>query len=378
MIYFDNAATTLVNDDVLTTFNKLNKEVYANSSSPHMFAKESETYLNKARSAILSLLRLNDLYEVIFTANATEANNLGIIGYCLANPYKGKTIITTKIEHASVLEPIKYLQDNHGYNVLYAPLDEYGHVDVEKLKSLINKDVCLVSIMAVNNEIGTINDVTSISRAIKEINPDCVFFSDTTQAIGKNEIRYNVLDMLCLSAHKIHGLKGTGILIKKRKLKINPSHYGGGQEGGLRSGTVDIAGAYCLAKALQIATISLKKNEIYVKTLFDKLYERLSEHEDLFFINSPKNDSAYILNFSLKDRKASVVNEALSMRGIMVSSMSACSSKKEPFSYVLKELGREEFLYYNSIRVSFSHLNTLDEVNVFVDTLLDILKEIKR
>ena len=378
MIYFDNAATTLVDENVLATFNKITKEIYANAASPHAFAKQSDAYLNKARSAILALLHLNDSYEIIFTANATEANNLGIIGYCLANPYNGKTIITTKIEHASVLEPIKYLQENHGYNVLYVDLDEYGHVNIEHLNNLLNEDVCLVAIMAVNNEIGSVNDLKAISETINSKNPKTVFYSDTTQGIGKVELKCNLCDMFCLSAHKIHGLKGCGMLVKKRKIRIIPFLHGGGQEGGLRSGTVDVAGAYCLAKALQIASISLKNNEKYVKTLFDRLYDKLDERKDLFLINSSKYGTPYILNFSLCDRKASVVTEALSMRGFMVSSVSACSSKKEPYSYVLEALGKESFAFHNSIRISFSHLNTIEEVDSFYETLINILKEIRK
>lgn len=378
MIYFDNASTTLVNDEVLNTYNKISKELYANPSSPHIFAKESEAYLSKARNAILSLLHLNDTYEVIFTSNATEANNLGVIGYCLANTRNGKRIITSKTEHASILEPIKYLVDNFGYVVDYVDVDEFGKVNVDSLRNLINQDTIMVCLMCVNNELGTVNDIEQIKKVINETNDKTVFYSDSTQAIGKTNLRFNVCDMLCLSAHKIHGLKGAGVLIKKRKLKLIPSSHGGGQESGFRSGTVDVAGAYCLAKALQISIISLKNNEKHVKTLFDSLYNLLSTRNDLFTINSPKDASPYILNFSLKDRKASVINEALSMKGIMVSSVSACSSKKEPYSYVLAAIGKSENEAKNSLRISFSHLNTLDEVNIFFDTLIDILKEIKK
>lgn len=378
MIYFDNASTTLVNEEVLNTYNKISKEFYANPSSPHIFAKESEAYLSKARNAILSLLHLNDTYEVIFTSNATEANNLGVIGYCLANTRNGKRIITSKTEHASILEPIKYLVDNFGYVVDYVDVDEFGKVNVDSLRNLINQDTIMVCLMCVNNELGTVNDIEQIKKVINETNDKTVFYSDSTQAIGKTDLRFNVCDMLCLSAHKIHGLKGAGVLIKKRKLKLIPSSHGGGQESGFRSGTVDVAGAYCLAKALQISIISLKNNEKHVKTLFDSLYNLLSTRSDLFTINSPKNASPYILNFSLKDRKASVINEALSMKGIMVSSVSACSSKKEPYSYVLTAIGKSENEAKNSLRISFSHLNTLDEVNIFFNTLIDILKEIRK
>ena len=378
MIYFDNAATTLVNKEVLNTYNKISLELYANPSSPHAFAKESDAYLARARNAILSLLHLNDTYEVIFTSNATEANNLGMVGYCLANPYNGKEIITTKVEHASVLEPLKYLEDNHGYTIHYVDVDEFGKVDIDHLKSLINKNTVLVSIMSINNELGTINDLVAIKEAIKNKNENTAFYSDSTQAIGKADLKFNSCDFLCLSAHKIHGLKGAGVLIKKRKLRIAPFVHGGGQEGGLRSGTVDVAGAYCLAKALQISVISLKKNQNYVQNLFNHLYAKLEENDQLFLINSPKNSSPYILNFSLKTAKASVVTEALSMKGIMVSSVSACSSKKEPLSYVLLAIGRNEDEAKNSIRVSFSIDNTVEEIDTFINTLIEICMEIRK
>ena len=378
MIYFDNAATTLVNKDVLNTYNKISTELYANPSSPHAFAKEADSYLSKARNAILSLLHLNDSYEVIFTSSATEANNLGMVGYCLANPHNGKHIITSKVEHASVLEPLKYLENNHGYIIDYVDVDEFGRVNLNHLKQLINKDTILVSLMSINNELGSVNDLVAIRKIIDEINEKTAFYSDSTQAIGKADMKFNVCDFLCLSAHKIHGLKGAGILIKKRKLKINPSIYGGGQEGGLRSGTNDVAGAYCLAKALQISIISYKKDTNYIKNLFDHLYTLLLSRDDLFAINSPKDDCPYILNFTLKEAKASVVTEALSMRGIMVSSVSACSSKKEPLSYVLLAVGKTENEAKNSIRVSFSSLNTIEEVDILFNALVDICTEIRK
>lgn len=378
MIYFDNAATTLVDKEVLNTYNKISLQLYANPSSPHSFAKESDAYLSKARNAILSLLHLNDTYEVIFTSNATEANNLGTIGYCLANPYNGKEIITTKVEHASILEPLKFLETNHGYKIHYVNVDEFGEVDLIHLQSLINENTVLVAIMSVNNELGTINDLAKIKEIIKNKNEKTAFYSDSTQAIGKADLKYNSCDFLCLSAHKIHGLKGAGVLIKKRKLRIVPFVHGGGQEGGLRSGTVDVAGAYCLAKALQIAVISLKNNQNYIQKLFDHLYTKLKENEELFLINSPKNASPYILNFTLKTAKASVVTEALSMKGIMVSSVSACSSKKEPLSYVLLAIGRNEEEAKNSIRVSFSKENTIEEIDILIDSLKEICAEIRK
>ena len=373
-IYFDNAATTKPLDEILSTYEKVAKEYYGNASSIHFLGAEAFNLLNKASEQILNNFSLNG-YEVIFTSGATEAINLAIKGYCLMHQNRGKHIITSVYEHPSVLESIKQLEENFGFIVTYLDIDSDGHIDYEQLKNSITKETILVAIMAVNNEIGSINDARKIKELIKDKNK-IVFFMDTTQAIGKIKLDYSLLDMFVVAGHKIHGLKGTGCLIKKRSIDLLPLNSGGGQQENLRSGTIDLPGAISLSRAIRLINQDLDNNFKKVVLLRDSLLSYLEDNKDYFEINS-SYENPYIINFSSKYHKASVIVEALSRRGIYVSSISACHSKKEKFSYVVDALKKDKKIAKNTIRVSFSYDNTLEEVEVLKEELHKIIGEIR-
>lgn len=368
MIYFDNAATTRINEEVLKSFCDLNTRFFANSASNHKLGQETYNLENIARRNIAKLFSLKE-NEVIFTSGASESNNLAIKGTAFRYQNRGKHLITTKVEHPSVLNSFHQLEE-FGFIVTYLNVDKDGKVEMEELKNAIRDDTILVSIMAVNNEVGAINDIEAIATYLKKF-PKIVFHTDATQAIGKINIDYKNVDLLSLSAHKLHGFKGSGILIKKEKIDLMPLVSGGGQEFNYRSGTNNFPYEISLAKTLRIAFENQKKDYDFVKSLNDKLREELLKIDGIR-INSSCDASPYILSFSTP-KKASVVAEGLSNKNIFVSTKSACSSKKSPTSYVLQAMGRNEFESANAIRVSFSNDNTIDEIDIFVKELKEIL-----
>lgn len=367
-IFLDNAATTIPNKDVVALYNDIEINHFGNSGSIHKLGVDSSNLLSKARESILNSFKLKN-FKVYFTGSSTEANNLAIKGYCHKYQNRGKHIITSKIEHPSVLECFKALE-KEGYKVTYLKVNKDGVINLDELKAAMNNETILVSIMAVNNEIGSINPIKEISEVIQGY-PKCALHVDTTQAIGKLSLDYSLVDMFVVSSHKIHGLKGAGCLIAKSTLTFDPVISGGGQEEGMRSGTVSVAQACALAKAIKLAVPN--KN---IEVLRDILVEKL-EQIDGIELNSNKECTPYIVNFSLLKKKAAVVVEALSNTNIYVSSVSACHSKGEARSYVIEALGKDDVYAHNTIRVSFCNENTVEEINAFIDSLKKILEEIK-
>lgn len=375
MIYFDNASTTLVDPEILEFYCDFVARYYANPASSHTFGQETNRILELARRQILTFLKLED-NTLIFTSGATESNNLALKGYALRNKANGRHIIVSKIEHPSVLETVRELEKNHDFEVSYLDVEQNGCVNLEALKKTIRQDTILVSIMAVNNEIGTVNPIEKIADVISQY-PKIAFHVDAAQAIGKVKIDYSQVDMITISGHKISGLKSSGALIKKKHIKLLPLINGGGQEDGLRSGTNDVALAGALAKAIRLSLDNFKTRYEHVQCLANKLKSWVLANSDSVTLNSLNEDNPYIVNFSLERKKASVVVEALSKRGIMVSSVSACSSHREPISYVVKAMTNDDTRAKNTIRISFSHLNTLEEVEIFILTITEILGEIR-
>lgn len=375
IIYLDNASTSKVNSEVLDSFNQISLKYFANASSIHRLGQESNRLLEKSREQILSLLNLNH-HEVIFTSGATEANNLAIKGYALANRNRGNHLITSATEHPSVLNTFKQLE-KYGFEITVLPVNEKGVIEVNSLREAVNEQTILVSIMSVNNEIGAVNPIKEIGEYLKRY-PKIAFHVDMTQAIGKIDIPLENVDMFSFAGHKIHGLLGSGALVKEKKIVLEPQNSGGGQENNLRSGTNTVALSASLAKALRLAIVNRETNYQKVSELRDYLVSYLKDNEDKYVLNSLDKNNPYIVNFSLKNRKASVVVEALSNRNIMVSSLSACHSKNEDYSYVVYALKHDMCLAHNTIRVSFSYDNTLDDVKDFIKALKEIIKEIKQ
>ena len=373
IIYLDNAATTVVNEEVLEAYSKAKKLYFANPGSIHIPGQEASRLLEKAREQILQTLKVkND--ELIFVSGATEANNLAIKGYCLKHQNRGKHIIVSNVEHPSVLEVVKQLEEYFGFEVTYLQVNNNGIIEIEDLKKAIRKDTILVSIMAVNNEIGTINPIHDIAMLLKD-HPLIVFHSDVTQGIGKIDLPYDDIDMFSFSGHKIHGLNSSGALIKRKKIELLPLLSGGGQENGVRSGTNDVALAVSLAKTIRLEFEKIVENYSKIMPISQYFKDYLLSHQDLYELNS--GDNPYIINFSLLTKKASVVVEALSARGIMVSSVSACHAKEEPISYVVQALGKNDLKAHNTIRVSLAGSSTLDDIKALIENLESIIGGLK-
>ena len=373
IIYFDNAATTTVNPEVLETYIKAKTSYFANPSSIHALGQQANRLLQKAREQILDLLKTPQ-HEVIFTSGATESINLALKGYALKFQNRGKHIISTTVEHPAVKECLEQLKDQFGFDITYLKVNEKGQLDLKELESSIRKDTTLVSVMAVNNETGIIFPLKEIANIVHKYQT-IVLHSDVTQAIGKIDLPYQDIDMFSFSGHKLHGLNSSGALIKNKRIDLLPINSGGGQENGLRSGTSDVALDASLAKAMRLAFTSMKENYQKVALLQEKLLKYLLDNKDLYRINSGANP--YIVNFSLLTKKASVVVEALSNEGIMVSSTSACHAHKEPISEVVLAMTNNLSLAKNTIRISFDPSNTLEEVDILINKLNHIIGEIK-
>lgn len=375
IIYLDNAATSPVDPEVLDSYNQITLKYFANPSSIHALGQESSRLLEKSREQILSTLKLTH-HEVIFTSGATEANNLAIKGYCFANKNRGNHIITSISEHPSVIKTILDLKD-FGFEVTVLPVNEKGVIEVNTLKAAITDKTILVSLMGVNNEVGAINPIKEVGELLKKY-PKIAFHVDMVQAIGKINVPLENVDMFSIAGHKIHGLLGSGLLIKEKKIILKAVNQGGGQENAIRSGTNTLALSASLSKALRLAVSRQDESFKKVQILHDKLMAYLKDNPDKYHINSYFDNNPYIVNFSLMHHKASVLVEALSNKGIMVSSLSACHSKKENYSDVVYAMTNDLSLAHNTVRVSFSKDNTLEEVDTLIEKLENILKEIKQ
>ena len=373
MIYFDNASTSSPIGEALEEYVKVSKLSYGNPSSRHKKGYEAKKVLEEARTNILSLLGLKGSHRLVFTEGATESNNLALKG--IAHHYKnrGNKIISSPVEHPSILNPLTELE-KEGFIIDLLPVNEDGFVDPTTLEEHMDDKTILVSLMGVNNELGSISPLKEYASIIHRYKK-AFFHSDITQALGKVDIPFEDIDLLSYSSHKFGGLKGNGGLLLKKSILLDPIMLGGEQEDGFRAGTVDVAGASSSYMALNIAMKDMKKNLDKVASIHDYILNGIKDMEGIE-MNSSLKGSPYILNFSLLKKKASVVVEALSNAEICVSSVSACSSKEEPFSYVIESLGKNESLAKNSIRLSFSGSNTLEEAQVFLNEFKRIMLEV--
>lgn len=375
MIYFDNAASTKPDKDIIDKYCEINNKYFANPSSLNSFSKECEYLFNKAKSQILNNLHLKN-HNIIFTSGASESNSLALIGYVIRNLNKGNHIIVSEVEHASILNAAKFLSETYNVKVSYLKVKNDGQFDIGHFKQLINDKTILVSLMQINNEIGTIYNFDDIKSILKKY-PKVILHSDACQGLGKVDCDYNIFDMMTFSAHKIHGLKGCGCLIFKNNIKLYPIIFGGNQQLEIRSGTLDIANAVCFAMAIRKALNDFKTNYSIIKNIHDEIYDYLKQNPNLYELNSQFDDCPYIINFSLKTKKASVVCEALSIKGIMLTTVSACSSHVDSSSYVVKALNKSKDIYNNTLRISFDKNNTIEDAKAFINILDETIKELK-
>ena len=368
MIYLDNSATTQPYKEVLETFVTVSEKFFGNPSSLHKIGMEAEQLMERARQQIAEYFQVKP-NEILFTSGGTEGNNLAIKGTAFQFRSRGKHLITTAIEHPSSLEAFRYLE-SLGFEVTYLPVDERGLVSVDELKKAVRDDTILVSIIHVNNEIGTVQPVEEIGAFLKT-KRKIIFHVDHVQ--GATKVPLNLyeanIDLCTVSGHKIHGLKGTGFLFVREGLALTPLLHGGGQEKGFRSGTENVAGIVALAKAVRL---SFEKSKTMLGRLHELKHDLIQELENIdgVVVNTPKEHSApHIVNFSLPGYKPEVIIHALAEKGISISTKSACSSKQSEASHVILALGAGEKRAVSALRVSMSFQTEKQHIDTFLKEL---------
>ena len=378
-IYFDNAATTPLDQRVLDVMLPFLTNSFGNASSMHSFGTKTKDALEYSRKQLASFINANS-DELIFTSSGTEANNLALKGVAFANRSKGNHIIVSSIEHDCILNTCQWLE-SQGFFVTYLPVDSFGMIDIEQLDKYINAKTIIVSVMHANNEIGTIQPLQQIGEICKKRN--VYFHSDACQSFGKLPIDVNQMniDLLTINSHKIYGPKGVGALFVKKGVNITPWLHGGGQEFGLRSSTENIAGIVGFAKAAELCVQDLAKEYIRIKQLQNNLIESLFSSIDGCYLNG---HHAYRLPNNINLGIHGLEGEAMRLlllldeAGIAISTGSACSSndKSNSASHVLKAIGRNPFEARGSIRISLGRFNTEHELSHFLETFKKVVNKL--
>lgn len=374
MIYLDNAATTKPNQAVLDSFLKVSEKAYYNANSPHQMGLQSEKILLQAKSRVKEMLNLNKNTDIIFTSGATESNNIALKGIALRKKQFANIIITSVLEHPSVLEVMRYLE-TQGFILKYVNVTPNGQIDINHLEQLMTDNVGLVTCMYVNNVMGQIQPIKEIGSLLKQY-PKAHFHVDGVQALGKIPMQLEDVNSISFSGHKFNGLKGQGILIIDNKEKIEPTIFGGGQEYGIRSGTVNLAMNVSLVKAMEIAIQNLNELNHRLSRYNKVIRECLSQYKGVY-INSPENSAPHILNIAFPGVKGEVLVNAFSKLDIMVSTTSACSSKREKLNEVLLAMGIKDNRIEGSVRLSMGETTTEKDIEQFKDKLELIYAQIK-
>jgi len=369
MIYLDNCATTKPYKEALDAFVEVNTSYYGNPASINKFGKTTNKLLSAARAQVATILGVGE-DSIFFTSCATESNNIALLGSVEHKKDFGNRIIVSKIEHPSVLETFRELE-RRGFILDYVNVDENGIIDLNHLKTLLTKETILLSVMQVNNVFGAIQPINVISEILKDY-PKVHFHVDGVQGVLKNSIDLSKVDSYSISAHKFHGLKGIGVLYLKSRRTVHNITFGGGQEDGLRSGTVNVAAAVSLAKSLRLSQEKVEVIKVKHKEYKKLIVDEFSKYKHIV-INSPLSENFMdsIVNISLPKIKGEVIVNALNDRGIMVSTTSACSSKTFHLNEALYARGLSKENIEGSIRVSFSYETTRKEVETFIEVLID-------
>jgi cysteine desulfurase len=366
MIYLDYSATTPVDLEVFDTLSKVTKNFVGNANSIHSLGQKSSELLESATKQIADIFGVNPS-EIVYTSGATEANNMALIGTALANHKKGKHIIVSKLEHPSIYAICDYLK-TMGFEISYVNNDKEGLIDFDDLKEKVREDTILVSICAVNSEIGVRQPLKMIRQIIKKENMGTIFHSDMTQAIGKVSVNMHDVDLASMSGHKIFGPKGIGFLYKSSMVKITPLIYGSGKSNDLKPGTPPLPLIAALSKAIRLANDGLEKKERFISLLNDKITSNLSKYPNII-INKTKYSIPQILNISVMDVMPEVMVHALDKHEIYLSTNTACSSGDISNSVIAiyNDINRAK----HTLRISLSYVTTTEEVNKF----LEIFKE---
>ncbi len=376
MIYFDNSATTKPYPEVLDSFIKVSTEYFGNPSSLHGLGAKAESLLTQARRQVADLLHVKSA-EIYFTSGGTEGNNLAVKGIAHAYSKRGKHIITTVMEHASIKETCQLLEEE-GFDITYLQVDSNGFVSVEDLKNALRTDTILVSVMSVNNEVGSIQPIVEIGHLLKEY-PQVLFHVDHVQGIGKVplDIATAGIDLCTISGHKFHGLKGTGVLYVRDGIRVSPLFTGGNQEAKLRSGTENVAGFVALARALRLTLQKSAQDYGKLIEIRDMLLNGLNEITGVK-INSPLHGAPHIINFSIPGIKSEVFIHALEEKEIYVSTTSACSSKKKSISDTVLAMFHDQKRADSVIRISTSYENELYEVEFVLQEIKNTLLKLQK
>ncbi|EDO1166495.1 cysteine desulfurase [Listeria innocua] len=376
MIYFDNSATTKPNAAVLETYTKVASNYFANPSSLHRFGAKSKELLDTSRKQIATMLDVLP-EEIIFTSGGTEGNNLAIKGLAYSYKNRGKHIITSSIEHPSVRLVMEELEEN-GFTVTYLKVDKNGVIQLDELKAALTDETILVSIMGVNNEVGSIQPLQEIGEILAS-REHTFFHVDFVQGIGKIplEIDKHAIDLLTFSGHKFHALRGTGALVKRKNVHLHPEIIGGGQEMGYRSGTENLAGGVALAKALRL-TLENESKRAELIEIRDYLLTEITQMPDMTVHTKKSVAAPHIVCFSAKGHRGEILVHALEKEDIYISTTSACSSKQKLASSTLKAMDVTDEEATGAVRVSLSYENRLSEAKIFIQKLQEIIENLNK
>ncbi len=376
--YLDNSATTKVYPEVVELMSKIMLEDYGNPSSMHIKGVEAERYVTEAVSSIAKTLKVSEK-EIIFTSGGTESDNLALIGAAMANKRAGMHIITTKVEHPAILNTVAYLE-REGFEIDYLSVGNDGTVSLAELEEKLRKDTIIVSIMHTNNEVGSVMPIAQAGELIKKINPGCMFHVDAVQGFGKAEIypKKMKIDMLSISGHKIHGPKGIGVLYVSEKVKIKPISFGGGQQKGMRSGTLNVPGIVGIGLATKMINenLSLKREKLYE---LKKMFIRGISEVDRVKINGcdaekVEESAPHIINISVRGLRSEVMLHALEEKGVYVSAGSACASHSKKESSTLKSMGASAEEMDGALRISMSEFTTKEEIEYALVSIKEVIE----
>ncbi|WLR57608.1 cysteine desulfurase family protein [Mesobacillus subterraneus] len=375
MIYLDNSATTKPYKEVLNSFLKVSEEFFGNPSSLHKIGGQAEKLLQQARSQVGKLLNVKET-EILFTSGGTESNNLAVKGIAMDHRERGRHIITTSIEHASIHNAMVQLE-SLGYEITYVKPDRNGFISAESIQREMRNDTILVSVIHVNNEVGTIQPIKEIGTMLKKY-PKVFFHVDFVQGVGKVPLNFYEagVHLSTISGYKFHGLKGTGALFIKEGVHLSPLFSGGNQEWKQRSGTENVAGMVAMAKALRMTFEQRKEKLNQMEEAMERLRSGITEIKEIIIHTPIKNRAPHILNFSIKGLKAETFVHAMGKRNIYVSTTSACSSKKKAASTTLLAMGVPQDEAESAIRVSLTFSNTVEEAELAAKAIAETVKHL--
>ena len=379
-VYLDNSATTRAYECVRDIVGKVMCEDYGNPYSMHKKGVDAEAYVREAKETLAKILKVQEK-ELYFTSGGTESDNLALIGGARANHRAGKHLITSSIEHPAILNTMRYLEEEEGYRVTYLPVDEYGRIRLDALKEALCDETILVSVMYVNNEVGSVQPIAEASAIVKAYNKNILFHVDAVQGFGKYKIypKKMGIDMLSVSGHKIHGPKGIGFIYINEKAKVKPIIFGGEQQKNMRSGTENVPGIAGLGVAAKMMYQNFDEKVEHLYQLKERMAEGLSKIDDVVINGMPVREGApHILSVSFLGIRSEVLLHTLEDRNIYVSAGSACSSHKRKPSATLSAMGMSNAQIENTVRISFSEENTFEEVDYCLEVLNEVLPMLKR